>query len=184
MLCSLSGLYNNFLIKNGYQIDKNTGRLMVQSVKEGSMILDLIAPVLPIANDLYNSIEDLIKNNTSINNNTFTQEETNSTFKKINSSFRRNNKNNDTIEFIAKILLIVFIFIVAVAIIVSLFIAIGSFTLQERHDFLIKFFNWLSNNITFAGFTTGFSSCIILFSLKNFVFKLFHWLLYSKKNKK
>ena len=29
MLSSLPGLYNNFLIKNGYQIDKNTGRLMV-----------------------------------------------------------------------------------------------------------------------------------------------------------
>ena len=52
MLCSLPGLYNNFLIKNGYQIDKNTGRLMVQSVKEGSMIFVLIAPILPIANDL------------------------------------------------------------------------------------------------------------------------------------
>ena len=39
MLCSLSGLYNNFLIKNGYQIDKNTWRLMAQSVKEGSLIL-------------------------------------------------------------------------------------------------------------------------------------------------
>ena len=57
MLCSLSGLYNNFLIKNGYQIDKNTGRLMVQSVKEGSMIFDLIAPVLPIANDLFNAVK-------------------------------------------------------------------------------------------------------------------------------
>jgi hypothetical protein len=42
MLCSLSGLYNNFLIKNGYEIDKNTGRLMMQSVKEGNMIFDLI----------------------------------------------------------------------------------------------------------------------------------------------
>lgn len=29
MLSSLPGLYNNFLIKNGYQIDKNTGKLMV-----------------------------------------------------------------------------------------------------------------------------------------------------------
>ena len=57
MLCSLSGLYNNFLIKNGYQIDKNTGRLMVQSVKEGSMIFDLIAPILPIANDLFNAVK-------------------------------------------------------------------------------------------------------------------------------
>ncbi len=52
MLCSLSGLYNNFLIKNGYKIDKNTGRLMIQSVKEENMIFDLIAPILPIANDL------------------------------------------------------------------------------------------------------------------------------------
>lgn len=42
MLCSLSGLYNNFLIKNGYKTDKNTGRLMMQSVKEGNMIFDLI----------------------------------------------------------------------------------------------------------------------------------------------
>jgi len=57
MLCSLSGLYNNFLIKNGYQVNKNTGKLLVQSVKEGSMIFDLIAPVLPIANDLYNVIK-------------------------------------------------------------------------------------------------------------------------------
>ena len=128
--------------------------------------------------------EDLTKDNTLINNNTFAQEETNITFKKTNTSSRKDNKNNDTIEFITKILLIVFIFIVAVAIIVLLFIVIGSFTLQERHDFLIRFFNWLSNNITFAGFTTGFSSCIIVFSLKGFLSKLFHWLLYSKKNKK
>ena len=30
---------------------------MVQSVKEGSMIFDLIAPILPIANDLFNAVK-------------------------------------------------------------------------------------------------------------------------------
>lgn len=48
MLRSLSGLYNNFLIKNGYQIDKNTWRLMVQSVKEGSLILLLFLSIRTI----------------------------------------------------------------------------------------------------------------------------------------
>lgn len=30
---------------------------MVQSAKEGSMIFDWIAPILPVANDLFNAVE-------------------------------------------------------------------------------------------------------------------------------
>lgn len=53
MICSLFGLYNNFLIKNGYQIDENIGRLIAQSVKEGSMIFDLVAPKLQASAEFF-----------------------------------------------------------------------------------------------------------------------------------